>query len=178
MTVAARKIQTTYQANYCMTYATKRNATRQAYRQKPWRTELKRISQILLIGFFFALTSALYLALASQMAAATQRYRSLEYSKIVLQERIISLESELAKKQGARSLKDNMSRIGFEPYSSKDLVFVGVQGYQSKQPFQLAPLYHDQQLTQPMLRTSYTESMWDLLVYTLQQYAITPGIRP
>jgi len=145
---------------------------RQVYRQKPWRTQMKWISQILMAAFFFMLISALYLGLASQVAAISERYRDLEAARITLQENIASLESELAVKQSASSLEPRMETMNFIPYEKDNLVFLPVKGYSPKEDFQLAPFYYQVDLLQPVRRTQYTQSLWDILNTTLNDYGI------
>lgn len=145
---------------------------RQVYRQKPWRTQMKWISQILVAAFFFMLISALYLGLASQVAAISERYRDLEAAKIALQENIASLESELAVKQSASALAPRMATMNFVRYDKDDLVFLPVKGYSPQAEFQLAPFYYEVDLLQPVRRTQYTQSLWDIMEKTLNDYGI------
>lgn len=148
---------------------------RQVYRQKPWRTQMKWLSQFLVLAFFGFLISALYLGLASQVAAISQRYRDLQSTRITLQESIASLESELAVKQSGTSLEPQMKAIKFEHYSKDDLVFLPVKGYSPEEDFQLAPFYYEVDLLQPVRRTQYTQSLWDIMRNTLNDYGIDPG---
>ena len=149
---------------------------RQAYRQKPWRTQMKWISQLLLAAFLFALGSALYLGLASQVAAVSQRYRDLQNARIVLQKNIASLESDLARKQSAASLAPRMEEMLFEHYDVDEVVFLPVEGYAAEEGFQLAPYYYERELTQPVRRTQYTQSLWDILQNTMNEYGIGEGL--
>ncbi len=148
---------------------------RQVYRQKPWRTQIKWLSQILVLAFFFMLISALYLGLASQVAAISQRFRDLQTARITLQENIASLESDLAVKQSSESLAPRMNAMKFEHYEKEDLVFLPVKGYSPKEEFQLAPFYYEVDLLQPMRRTQYTQSLWDIMQNTLNDYGIGAG---
>ncbi|MEE4194989.1 MAG: hypothetical protein V2J07_07310 [Anaerolineae bacterium] len=148
---------------------------RQVYRQKPWRTQMKWLSQILVAAFFFLLISALYLGLASQVAAISERNRDLQTARIKLQESIASLESELAAKQSGAALAPRMETMKFEFYEKDDLVFIPVKGYSSKEDFQLAPFYYEVDLLQPVRRTQYTQSLWDIIHNTLNEYGFTTG---
>lgn len=148
---------------------------RQVYRQKPWRAEIKWLSEILVAAFFFLLISALYLGLASQVAAISERDRDLEKSRIILQENIASLESELAGKQSASSLAPRMKAMNFEFYENDDLVFLPVKGYSDEKDFQLAPFYYEIDLLQPIRRTQYTQSLWDIMRNTFNDYGIGTG---
>lgn len=150
---------------------------RQVYRQKPWRTQMKWLSQVLVIAFFFMLISALYLGLASQVAAISQRFRDLQTARIELQENIASLESDLAVKQSAASLAPQMRVMKFENYEKEDLVFLPVKGYSPEVEFQLAPFYYEVDLLQPIRRTQYTQSLWDIVQNTLNDYGIDMGGR-
>lgn len=145
---------------------------RQVYRQKPWRTQMKWLSQILALAFFFMLISALYLGLASQVAAISQRYRDLQTARIELQKNIASLESELAVRESSESLAPRMRTMKFEHYQKEDLVFLPVKGYSPEKEFQLAPFYYEVDLLQPMRRTQYTQSLWDIMQNTLNDYGI------
>lgn len=148
---------------------------RQVYRQKPWRTQMKWLSQILVAAFFFVLVSALYLGLASQVASISERDRDLQTARITLQENIASLESELAVKQSSASLAPRMDTMNFVFYKNEDLVYLPVKGYSPKEDFQLAPFYYEVDLLQPIRRTQYTQSLWDIMQNALNDYGIGTG---
>jgi hypothetical protein len=133
---------------------------------------MKWISQILAGAFFFLLISILYLGLASQMAAISERYRDLQSARMRLQENIASLESDLAAKQSAAALAPKMKAMNFERYEKDELVFLPVKGYIAESDFQLAPFYYEVDLQQPVRRTQYTQSLWDILNRTLSDYGI------
>lgn len=136
---------------------------KQAYQQKPWRRQMKWVSRLLLIAFFVALGSAIYLGLAGEVTAVSQQLRELNRAKNDLQERIASHESELARLSTARAIQPKLEALGYEHYSYEDVVYVGVAGYEPLRPAQLAPPASERNLTQPVLRSSYTQSLWDWL---------------
>ena len=136
---------------------------KQAYQQKPWRRQMKWVSRLLLIAFFVALGSAIYLGLAGEVTAISQQLRELNQAKIDLQERIASHESELARLHTSRLIPPKLEALGYERYSYEDVVYVGVAGYEPLRAAQLAPPANERNLTQPVLRSSYTQSLWDWL---------------
>ena len=134
---------------------------KQAYQQKPWRSQMKWLSRLLLVAFFVALGAAVYLGLAGEVTAVSEELRDLSFAKIDLLERIASHESELARLKTASEIKPRLEAKDFKRYSYEDVVYVGVPGYFPPQAVQLAQPASERNLVQPILRSSYTQSLWD-----------------
>jgi hypothetical protein len=136
---------------------------KQAYKHKPWRSQVKWISQLLLVALLVVLASIIYLELAGEATNVSQQMIILKQERIALKEMIASHQSELARYQSVQALKPKMEAMGFKRYTYEDVVYVIVPGYQAKEDFKLAPSSSEQTFVQPLMRSAYTQSLWDWL---------------
>jgi hypothetical protein len=149
---------------------------KQAYKQKPWRSQMKWISQLLMVALFVLLASLIYLELAGEATSVYQQLITLRQEKIILQDRIADQQSELAKHQSAQVMKPRMEAMGFKRYTYNDVVYVVVPGYQPQSNFKLAPSSAEQTMNQPIIRSAYTESLWDWFNETIPTIPLLAGV--
>ncbi|NSW51073.1 MAG: hypothetical protein HPY85_01030 [Anaerolineae bacterium] len=148
---------------------------KQAYKQKPWRSQVKWISQVLMAALFLLLASLIYLELAGEATNVSQQMIALQQAKIELQEKIASQQSELARYRSTQSMKPRMEAMGFKRYTYEKVVYVMVPGYQPNFDIQLAPAASQQAIDRPIIRSAYTESLWDWLNEHLSSINL-PGV--
>ena len=151
---------------------------RQAYKQKPWRSQVKWISRLLLVACFFMLGAAVYLGLAGEATAVSEELRNLELAKIELQEKIASHQSDLARLSTVQELKPKIEEMGFQRYTYQQVVYVVIPGYDASHDFRLAPSPAEHSITQPIIRYTYTQSLWDWLSENLAAMEIFQGEQP
>ncbi len=135
----------------------------QAYRQAPWRVQLQRLGYIALGIIMVLLVAALYLNISARAATAGLDFQGLDFQRQSLQREIADLDATLAQVTSEDSMRARAEAMGFKPISSDQAVYVVVPGYAGRQPVSLAPVPDTSMLAEPIIKPSYTQSLWEFL---------------
>jgi hypothetical protein len=135
----------------------------QAYRQAPWRVQLQRLGYFALGIIMVLLVAALYLNISAQAATAGLDFQGLEFQRQSLQREIADLDATLAKINSEESMLARAQALGFKPISSDQVVYVVVPGFTGRSPASLAPVPDTNMLAEPIIKPSYTQSLWEFL---------------
>ncbi len=133
----------------------------QAYRQAPWRVQLQRLGYFALAIIMVLLVAALYLNISAQAATAGLDFQGLEFQRQSIQRQIADLDATLAQITSEESMLARAGALGFKPISSDQAVYVVVPGYTGRQPAALAPVPDASMLAEPIIKPSYTQSLWE-----------------
>ncbi len=135
----------------------------QAYRQAPWRVQLQRLGYFALAIIMVLLVAALYLNISAQAATAGLDFQGLEFQRQSIQRQIADLDASLAQITSEESMLARAEALGFKPIASDQAVYVVVPGYTGRQPAALAPVPDASMLAEPIIKPSYTQSLWEFL---------------
>ncbi len=135
----------------------------QAYRQAPWRVQLQRLGYFALAIIMVLLVAALYLNISAQAATAGLDFQGLEFQRQSLQRKIADLDATLAQVTSEESMLARAQAMGFKQITSDQAVYVVVPGYTGRQPAALAPVPDASSLAEPIIKPSYTQSLWEFL---------------
>ncbi len=135
----------------------------QAYRQAPWRVQLQRLGYFALAIIIVLLVAALYLNISAQAATAGLDFQGLEFQRQSIQRQIADLDATLAQVTSEESMLARAEALGFKPIASDQAVYVVVPGYIGRQAAALAPVPDSNMLAEPIIKPSYTQSLWEFL---------------
>ena len=135
----------------------------QAYRQAPWRVQLQRLGYVALAILMVLLVAALYLNISAQAATAGLDYQGLEFKRQSIQREIANLDATLALISSEDTMLERAKALGFTPISMDKVVYVVVPGYVDRQPASFAPVPDASMLAEPIIKPSYTQSLWEFL---------------
>ncbi len=135
----------------------------QAYRQAPWRVQLQRLGYFALAIIMVLLVAALYLNISAQAATAGLDFQGLEFQRQSIQRQIADLDATLAQVTSEESMLARAEALGFKPIASNQAVYVVVPGYIGRQGAALAPVPDSNMLAEPIIKPSYTQSLWEFL---------------
>ena len=135
----------------------------QAYRQAPWRVQLQRLGYVALAILMVLLVAALYLNISAQAATAGLDFQGLEFQRQSLQREIANLDATLALVTSENTMLERAKAMGFTPISMDKVVYVVVPGYVDRQPASFAPVPDANMLAEPIIKPSYTQSLWEFL---------------
>ncbi len=147
----------------------------QAYRQAPWRVQLQRLGYFALGIIMVLLVAALYLNISAQAATAGLDFQGLEFQRQSLQRQIADSDATLAKITSEDSMLARAEALGFKPISSDQAVYVIVPGFTGRQPASLAPAPDANMLAEPIIKPSYTQSLWEFLFQGLLTWTNSSG---
>ena len=146
----------------------------QAYRQTPWRKQTQRIGIFLLVLLLGGLVAGIYLSVTAQAAEAGIRIRMSVANQNDMQLIIADLNNQLAQLTSEETMQTRAADLGFEPATAETIEYLVVPGYVEKE-FTLAPSSADIPVQAPILKTVYTESLWEWLMRGVLQPQSTEG---
>ena len=135
----------------------------QAYRQAPWRVQLQRLGYVALAILMVLLVAALYLNISATAATAGLDFQGLEFQRESLEREIANLDATLALVSSEDTMLARAQAMGFAPISMDKVVYVVVPGYVDRQPASFAPVPDANMLAEPIIKPSYTQSLWEFL---------------
>lgn len=134
-----------------------------SYKQARWRTHLQRAGWLMLLVFSFIFVSSLYLNISAQAASAGLSIQAMQIKRQALLRQIASTKAELATISSANQMLKRAEALGYKPFTSDKALYVMVPGYVGKQVANLAPPPSTDLLPQPILKPSYTQSLWEVI---------------
>ena len=142
----------------------------QAYRQAPWRGQLKWIATFLLGVIVAALVAGLYLSISAQSVAIGLAIQSKNQEKIVIEQDIADLKNQLGDLTAGPAMLERAKDLGYDYVNPSEIEYILVQGYSGRQTAMLAPKTAPQQYVEPMLSPEYTRSLSEILFQGLMKF--------
>ena len=133
----------------------------QAYRQTPWRRQMRMLGFFAAIVAALALLAGLYLNVAAMAATAGRKVQDLQAEHTALQQKIENLQSQLAELTSIETMQKRAKDMGFSPMESGAITYLAVDGYKGRPAVQLAPRAGSQFGTAARLPAAYTQSIFD-----------------
>lgn len=135
----------------------------QAYRQAPWRAQLQWIGLFLLGLILCALVAAVYLNVSERAATAGREIQQLQSDSDDLERQIADLETKLAMLTSADQMLKRAQGMNFVSIEPGKATYLVIPGYAGRQPAVLAPPPGPSTTRAPLIRSTYTESLWEVL---------------
>jgi hypothetical protein len=135
----------------------------QAYKQAPWRREIRLSSAILLAVLIVTVVSLLYLFVINQKAAAGISIQLLETERRQTVRSIADLRTTLAFITSASNMRTRAQEMGFVPMNPEEALYIVIPGYHGRQaniPVEIQPRVQN---ANPADKDSYHASLWDWL---------------
>jgi cell division protein FtsL len=133
----------------------------QAFKQAPWRTQLRSVGLILLILAIVVVVAGLYLSVSAQAAEAGLEIQKLETDKDKLQQQIADLSTFLAWMDSATKMEERARALGFQRITADQAVYVAVPGYTGRTPISVAQFVGTSRTSEDLIKPIYTQSLWD-----------------
>ena len=148
---------------------------KQAYKQAPWRVQLQRLFFVA-VGIVMALVvAALYLNISAQAANAGMDFQGLEWNRQDLVRQIADDQATLGNLTSEDNMLARAKALGFSPIAMNKAVYVVVPGYGGRQQASFAPAPSPDMYTEPIIKPSYTQSLWDWLFQGVVTWASANG---
>ena len=133
----------------------------QAYKQTPWRIQAKWFSRFLLAVVGLVLIAGLYLSISAQTVAAGAEMQRQDIKRDTMQRDIADLRSQEAYLTSENVMEERARAMGYEFMNAGQVTYVVVPGYRPPLLPNLAPPPGMDMIVQPILKSSYTQSLWD-----------------
>jgi hypothetical protein len=134
---------------------------KQAYKQKPWRIQIRWVLRILVVLIISVVSLILHLDLTTQAAQAGVEIRVLESERELLIREISNKRTQLAILTSSTIMHKRAEELGFRPATAEDIEYLYMDEYLTKDAnitFQQTTLnLSDSDSIEPR----YLQSIWD-----------------
>jgi hypothetical protein len=135
----------------------------QAYQQAPWRSQVQAIGLFLLALVVAALVAGLYLSISAQTASEGIAIQDLETQREDMERQIADLKTQVGLLTSASQMEQRAKAMGYQPTDSNNTTYMVVSTYPGRQAAEFAPINAPQIQTRSLLKSDYTESLWEWL---------------
>jgi hypothetical protein len=140
--------------------------TKQAYRQAPWRRQIRSLGYSLLPVIALVVVSSLHLIISAQSAEAGLQIMDMHYEEQEILRQIANQRTELAFITSYKEMVSRAQKLGFEPASVESIHYMTIPGYQGPDAVLLAPPPGLDSGGAPLVNEFYQESLWEWFVDT------------
>lgn len=110
-----------------------------------------------------ASVAAVYLNISARAATTGREIQAMESKNDTIERQIADLETKLAFLTSAAQMQKRAEDMGFVPVDAATEQYLVVPGYTGRQLAELAPAPGPDMVTVPLLRSNYTQSLWEWL---------------
>ena len=135
----------------------------QAFKQAPWRTQIRLVGLFLLSLVVILLVASVYLSISGRAAAAGLSAYQMNLQRLDLERQIADRKSQIAILTSADIMEARAKEMGFERIDPAEAVYVEVPGYSGRQSVVLAPPPGVQESEPALVKQLYRQSLWDWL---------------
>ena len=139
---------------------------KQAYKQAPWRRQLRSIGLSILPVIAIAVVAALHLIISAQSAAAGLQTMEMHYDEEEKLRRIANQRIRLAWSTSYKEMQKRAKKLGFEPAPAELQHFMVISGYQGQEAVLIAPPPGSENQRAPIVNEYYQLSLWDWFMDT------------
>jgi hypothetical protein len=143
---------------------TKKN--KQAYRQAPWRRQIRSLGYSLLPVIAFIVVAALHLIIGAQSAEAGLQIMDMHYDEQEILRQIANQRTQLAFITSYKEMVSRAQKLSFEPATEEVIHYMTIPGYQGLDAILLAPPPGLDSSGVPLVNEFYQESLWEWFLST------------
>jgi len=141
----------------------------QAFKQAPWRIQLRSVGLILLVLAVVVMVAGLYLSINAQAAEAGMEIQKMESEKEKLQQQVADLSTFQAWLNSATKMEERAKTLGFVRITTDQAVYVPVPGYTGRASLSLSQFTSSARSSVDLIKPIYTQSLWDWLFAGISQ---------
>lgn len=131
----------------------------QAYKQAPWRVQLRITGNSLLPLICLLIVGGLYLAISARLARTGREVLELENERDTLARQQAELTATLAELYSPERMIERALALGFKPVGPEDVEYIIVEGYMEPDPFVAPQPPNPSGVAEGSLSPAYTETL-------------------
>ena len=139
---------------------------KQAYKQAPWRRQLRSVGMSLMPVIALAVVISIYLIISAEAAAAGLEIMDMHYEEEDILRVIANHRTELAWKTSYTTMKERAEEAGYETAPEEAIHFMTIPGYQGQNTALLAVMPDSENTLGPIVNEYYQQSLWDWIYST------------
>lgn len=133
----------------------------QTYIRAPWRKQLQLLGMFFLILVSIALVTSIYLKVSADATSVGRSIQTMQKEIEEIDREIEDLQSRLALITSSEEMESRAIKLGFEPVSVDQIIYLKVPGYVSKQTASMSTNSRRAVVSAPVLPREYTESLFE-----------------
>ncbi len=151
---------------------------KQAYKQAPWRRQLRSLGISALPVITIGLVIALYLVVSAQSAAAGLQIMEMHYEEEEILRQIANARTELGWMTSYKEMLQRSKKIGYDLPAAESVHFMTIPGYQGQGAALIAPPPGSDANGAPLVNEFYQQSLWDwfLNTFLVDSQAVNRGV--
>ncbi len=147
----------------------------QAYKQAPWRNQVK-FAGLFLVGLVVIIVVAsIYLSISGRAAAAGLSAYRMNLERQTLERQIADRKAEIAVLTSVTVMTQRASDMGFKRIDPSKAIYLVVPGYTGKQAVVLADPPGIEDSKQSLVLPVYRQSIWDWLFQGVNRLSESVG---
>jgi cell division protein FtsB len=143
----------------------------QAYRQAPWRNQLKWIATFLLGVIVVALVAGLYLSISAQAVIMGFEIQGRNQDKVVIQQDIADLRNQLGDLTSDPAMLERAKALHYDYVNPSDIEYILVSGYSGRKTASLAPQSSTEEFSEQTINPEYTSSLSEILFQGILKFS-------
>ena len=148
-----------------MSILKKKNKTiervRQAYKQAPWRVQLRSIGFYLLPVISIAMVTIIYLNISAQAATAGLKIQNLHEEEEIIQRSIANQRTQFAWLTSYTTMQKRADSLGYVLLDPNTATYIIIPGYQGRETVLMAPLPDQSPIVSAAADPRFQQSLWD-----------------
>ncbi|MBA4384454.1 MAG: hypothetical protein C0410_06935 [Anaerolinea sp.] len=147
----------------------------QAFKQAPWRGQVKSAGLFLLTLVIVIVVASIYLSISGKAAAAGLGAYRMSAERQTLERQIADRKANIAVLTSVTIMEQRAKDMGFERIKSTDAIYVMVPGYTGKQAVVLAAPPGLDETNRTLVLPIYRQSIWDWLFQGINRLSESVG---
>lgn len=140
--------------------------TRQAYRQAPWRRQIRSLGMSLLPVVALVVVAALHLIVSAQSAEAGLQIMDMHYQEEEILRQIANQRARLAWVTSYKEMVARAKKLGYEHAPEESIEYMTIPGYTGQDAVLLAPPPGLRNSSAPLVNEYYQKSLWEWVIET------------
>ena len=146
-----------------------------AYKQAPWRRQLRSMGLFILPIIAIALVVSLHLTVSARSASAGLQIMDMHYEEEEILRKIANQRIELAWASPYGQMQKSAEKLGFDVLPQESFHYMVINGYQGQEAVLIAPPPGSNQSPAPLVNEFYRQSLLDWFINTFTENSSQTG---
>ena len=147
----------------------------QAFKQAPWRSQMRIVGLFLLGLVTVLLVASIYLSISGKAATAGLSAYRMYIERQTLERQIADRKAQIAVLTSAASMEQRAKDMGFKRIKPTSAVYIVIPGYTGKQSVVLAAPPGIDESKRSVILPAYRQSIWDWLFQGVNRLSESVG---
>lgn len=147
----------------------------QAFKQAPWRNQIRYAGVFLLILVVILLVASIYLSISGRAAAAGLSTYRMSLERQNIEREIADLKAQIAIQTSVTVMEQRAKDLGFKRITPDEAIYMIIPNYTGKQTVVLAAPPGIADAEPSIVLPAYRQSLWDWLFLGINRLSASAG---